>query len=255
MPKLPRPKRSQVEPSPWSAGNTLDLAFDRGMATFARVLDLLPDDGSPVLSEEFYARAEAARPRIPRRTAGFWFSRAEEDALVERLRDPGRGARVLYRRVPTGEWMARFTNEWYAFDFNEAELREFVDVPSLDAKRERVAGRLAGRLISGLWFDDRREIRALKRALRLKAEKGEDAAVRWWNKWIRERNRRIDGRFGDRYALEILFGEDATASPVENDVALRAAVIALNVVETIRRAGPRMLPVAKPDRGGLRKTT
>ena len=248
MTMLPKPRRTNVDPDPWSAAESLDVALDARTATLARVLDILPSDGAPIPANEFYTQAEIARPRIATRTAEFWFHRAEADGLVERLRDPDGGEQVLYRRVPTGEWMARFTHEWYAFDMNEDELREFVDVPPLDAKRERVAGRLAGGLISGLWSDDLRELRALKRALEIKRDSGEDSAVRWWDGWIRERNRRIDGRFGDLHALEILWGEDATGLDVDNEVALRAATIAMNAVETVRRTGPRVRPVAKPGR-------
>jgi DNA-binding transcriptional ArsR family regulator len=250
MTKLPRPRPHKVDPNPWSAAKSLDLPLKAKTAAFQRVLDLLPPDGSPIRPEEFYTRAAAARKPIPRRTAEWHLRKAEEEGLAERTREPGGRGRVLYRRVPAGEWMARFTAEWYAPGLNEADLRELLDVPPLDAKRERVAGRLAGRLITGLWQDDRAQVRALKRALRIKADQGEDAAMRSWNGWLRERNRRIDGRLSDLFGHELLWGEDAVEPPVSPDVALRAVTIALNIVETIRRARPRALLVSKPPRTG-----
>jgi hypothetical protein len=245
MPKLPRPRHDHVDPNPWSVAENLDLRFDAMNAAFARVLNLLPPDGSLLPAAEFYARAAAVRPPIPQRTAEYRLRQAEREGLAERTQGPGDRGHALYRRIPRGEFMARWTVEYYRFGLSDEGLRELVDVSPLDPTPEATAGRLAGRLITDLWLDETMELRAMKGALRTKAEQGEEAAGREWSAWIQERNRRADGRFSDLFGRNLLAGVDSLGIPVGTDVALRAVTIALNVVETIRRAGPRTVPFAR----------
>ncbi len=254
MRRLPRPRRDRVDPNPWTlAEEEIDREFEARAAASRRVLSILPADGALLLSTKFYARATAETRHMARRTAEWQLREALRDGLAEVVHLPEAPREVYYRRVPRGEWMARWSAAWYPFDLNPEDHGEPVITRPLDPKREAAAGRFAGYLIKVLWRDEALELQALIRAQRTRATKGEDAALDEWHAWLLSRNNRADSRLSDFSVRNSLFGEDDVGQPVDPDVARRAATIALNFVATVVREGPRIrtrrVPGSAPERG------